>query len=89
MEGTAPAAQTLSDDGGTGKNKNQTVTAVGRELLGFIWDIAVKPKSSTSSPKQPKKSELDSRADDSARAHEKENPPNVLCGTGSCPNPRL
>jgi hypothetical protein len=25
-----------------GKNKNQTVTAVGRELLGFIWDIAVK-----------------------------------------------
>jgi transposase len=23
-----------------GKNKNQTVTAVGRELLGFIWDIA-------------------------------------------------
>lgn len=26
----------------TGKNKNQTVTAVGRELLGFIWDIAVR-----------------------------------------------
>lgn len=25
-----------------GKNKNQTVTAVGRELLGFIWDIAVR-----------------------------------------------
>ena len=24
-----------------GKNKNQTVTAVGRELLGFSWDIAV------------------------------------------------
>ena len=24
-----------------GKNKNQTVTTVGRELLGFIWDIAV------------------------------------------------
>ncbi len=26
----------------TGKNKNQTVTAVGRELLGFIRDIAVR-----------------------------------------------
>jgi transposase len=26
----------------SGKNKNQTVTAVGRELLGFIWDIAVR-----------------------------------------------
>ena len=23
-----------------GKNNNQVVTAVGRELLGFIWDIA-------------------------------------------------
>ena len=25
-----------------GKNKNQIVTAIGRELLGFIWDIAVR-----------------------------------------------
>jgi transposase len=25
-----------------GKNKNQTVTAIGRELLGFIWAIAVR-----------------------------------------------
>lgn len=24
-----------------GKNKNQIVTAIGRELLGFIWAIAV------------------------------------------------
>ena len=24
----------------TGKNHNQVITAVGRELLGFIWDIA-------------------------------------------------
>ena len=24
-----------------GKNKNQIVTAVGRELLGFVWAIAV------------------------------------------------
>jgi transposase len=27
---------------GRGKNKNQVVTAVGRELLGFIWAIAVR-----------------------------------------------
>jgi transposase len=27
---------------GVGKHKNQTVAAVGRELLGFIWDIAVR-----------------------------------------------
>ena len=27
---------------GRGKNKNQIVTAVGRELLGFIWAIATK-----------------------------------------------
>jgi hypothetical protein len=25
-----------------GKNKNQIVTAIGRELLGFLWAIAVK-----------------------------------------------
>jgi hypothetical protein len=24
-----------------GKNKNQVVTAVGRELLGFIWSIGI------------------------------------------------
>src|SRR5205085_7842827 len=24
-----------------GKNKNQTVTAVGRELLGFVWAIGI------------------------------------------------
>jgi len=27
---------------GRGKNKNQTVVAVGRELLGFIWAIATR-----------------------------------------------
>ena len=27
---------------GRGKNKNQIVTALGRELLGFIWAIGVK-----------------------------------------------
>lgn len=27
---------------GRGKNKNQIVTALGRELLGFIWAIATK-----------------------------------------------
>jgi transposase len=34
-----------------GKNKNQTVTAVGRELLGFIWDIAVKTERAWEQPK--------------------------------------
>lgn len=29
-----------------GKSKNQAVTAVGRELLGFIWDIAVRTERS-------------------------------------------
>ena len=30
-----------------GKNKNETVTAVGRELLGFIWAIAVETEGQT------------------------------------------
>jgi transposase len=30
-----------------GKNKNETVTAVGRELLGFIWAIAVETEAQT------------------------------------------
>ena len=73
-----------------GKNKNQIVTAIGRELLGFIWAIAVETEKQHKLSKQPKRNvELDSRADDSARDHEKENPPNVLCGTGSGPNPRV
>ena len=31
-----------------GKNKNQIVTAVGRELLGFIWAIAVRTEARAS-----------------------------------------
>jgi transposase len=31
-----------------GKNKNQIVTAIGRELLGFIWAIAVRTESRAS-----------------------------------------
>jgi transposase len=34
----------------TGKNKNQVVTAVGRELLGFIWAIAVETERSWQKP---------------------------------------
>jgi transposase len=33
-----------------GKNKPQIVTAIGRELLGFIWAIAVKTEASFQSP---------------------------------------
>ncbi len=38
-----------------GKNKNQIVTALGRELLGFIWAIAVEHgRNSRSSQRRPK-----------------------------------
>jgi transposase len=33
-----------------GKNKNQIVTAIGRELLGFIWAIAVRIEARASTP---------------------------------------
>jgi transposase len=33
-----------------GKNKNQIVTAVGRELLGFIWAIAVRTEKRAAAP---------------------------------------
>ena len=35
-----------------GKNKPQIVTAVGRELLGFIWAIGVKVETRMREPKQ-------------------------------------
>jgi transposase len=35
---------------GRGKTKQQTVTAVGRELLGFIWAIGVAAEQQTSTP---------------------------------------
>ena len=34
-----------------GKNKNQIVTALGRELLGFIWAIAVETEKRHQRPK--------------------------------------
>jgi len=33
-----------------GKNKNQIVTAVGRELLGFLWAIAVRTEAALPAP---------------------------------------
>ena len=42
LESATAAAQTLQGMAARGKNKNQIVTALGRELLGFIWAIAVK-----------------------------------------------
>jgi len=33
-----------------GKNKNQIVTAIGRELLGFIWAIAVRTEARAAAP---------------------------------------
>ena len=35
---------------GRGKNKSQTVTALGRELLGFMWAIAVRVEDATTVP---------------------------------------
>ena len=41
-----------------GKNKNQIVTALGRELLGFIWAIAVHTEqAAASSPRRPKQND--------------------------------
>jgi hypothetical protein len=33
-------ARPVSHTGGQGENNPQVITAIGRELLGFIWDIA-------------------------------------------------
>ena len=41
LESAAPPACPLRAAHGRGKSKQQTVTAVGRELLGFIWAIGV------------------------------------------------
>ena len=41
LEGAAPAARALPQLLGRGKCQQQVVTAVGRELLGFIWAIGV------------------------------------------------
>ena len=54
-----------------GKNKNQIVTAFGRELLGFIWAIAVKDRTAAEARSSSLKTAtrdvfLDSSADDSA-----------------------
>jgi Transposase IS116/IS110/IS902 family len=60
------------------KNKNQVVTTIGRELLGYVWAIAVHMRLNQSSPRplnEPINVLLDSRADDSAGPNEKENPP--------------
>lgn len=69
-----------------GKNKNQIVTAIGREMLGFIGVIAVETEKQHRAQKPPERSlfdQLDSSADDGARGHEKENPHHVLWGTVS------
>ena len=53
-----------------GKNKNQIVTALGRELLGFIWAIAVQTEKQQQARQSGLRRDsnvfLDSRADDSA-----------------------
>jgi hypothetical protein len=65
-----------------GKNKNQTVTAVWRELLGFIWGIALKDGTKLSGTTGRLKSGrrdcslyTEGQVDGSGRANEKENSP--------------
>jgi hypothetical protein len=55
-EGVAPAVQAIAWKAqqrlngrykkllGRGKNKQQTVTALARELAGFVWSIAQQPQ---------------------------------------------
>ncbi len=47
VEGAAPIARPLPCPHGRGKCKQQVVTAIGRELLGFIWAIGVHVESHT------------------------------------------
>ena len=43
MEGAESPAQALHEaDGMAGKDQRKVMTAVGRELLGFIWAIGIK-----------------------------------------------
>ena len=75
-----------------GKNKSHVVTALGRELLGFIWAIALNTE---------QKHKLASAASNNnqmfswitkpmkRRAHEKEKPCLASRRTGSGPNPRV
>jgi len=35
-----PPSQSPAQFAARGKNKNQIVTALGRELLGFVWAVA-------------------------------------------------
>jgi transposase len=38
----------MRETGGEGKDKRKIVTAVGRELLGFIWAIGAKAEATVS-----------------------------------------
>jgi len=42
MEGPTPATQAISKTGRAGKDQRKIVTAVARELLGFIWAIGTR-----------------------------------------------
>ena len=50
LEGATPAAQALLQAGGGGQGPEKIITAVGRELLGFIWAIGVKAEAAARQP---------------------------------------
>jgi len=50
MEGAKPPAQTLQKADHSRQGSEEGYTAVGRELLGFIWAIAIKAERISTQP---------------------------------------
>jgi len=42
LEGATPTAQALLQTGSGGKDHRKIITALGRELLGFVWAVGTK-----------------------------------------------
>ena len=75
-----------------GKTSGQAMTALARELLGFVWAIAVHTEKQFLRTEGGLSGEFfpDRGVDDSRGAHERENPRRKLCGArSSYPNPRF
>jgi hypothetical protein len=75
---------------GRGRERGKIVTALARELPGFMWAIAVHTEGQfkmTTKRLKVVKSRT-TAVPITARAYEKENPRRKLCGTVFGPNPR-
>ena len=69
-----------------GTSKQQVVTAVGRELLGFIWAIGTTAETAVGprGVSRPSQTTDEARHDSGGRAaHEQKNPRGLLCGRPS------